>query len=66
MAAKHRMKDYRARLRKQGLRPVQIWVPDQRQPDFQKALKAQIQKLDTKDESDALDYIAATGDWPEA
>ena len=25
---------YRARLRKQGLRPIQIWVPDTRQPNF--------------------------------
>ena len=25
---------YRARLRAQGLRPIQIWVPDTRQPNF--------------------------------
>ena len=25
---------HRARLRKQGLRPIQIWVPDTRQPNF--------------------------------
>ena len=25
---------YRARLRRQGLRPVQIWVPDTRSPAF--------------------------------
>ena len=25
---------YRARLRAQGLRPIQIWVPDTRQPAF--------------------------------
>ena len=26
--------DYRARLRSQGLRPIQIWVPDVRSPEF--------------------------------
>ena len=25
---------HRARLRQQGLRPIQIWVPDTRQPNF--------------------------------
>ena len=25
---------YRARLRAQGLRPIQIWVPDVRSPEF--------------------------------
>ena len=29
-----RVRDYRSRLRAQGLRPVQIWVPDVRSPRF--------------------------------
>jgi hypothetical protein len=29
-----RVRDYRSRLRAQGLRPVQIWVPDVRTPEF--------------------------------
>lgn len=29
-----RVNAYRARLRAQGLRPVQIWVPDVRAPEF--------------------------------
>lgn len=28
------MREHRARLRKQGLRPIQIWVPDVRAPRF--------------------------------
>jgi hypothetical protein len=28
------VRDYRERLRKQGLRPIQIWVPDVRSPSF--------------------------------
>jgi hypothetical protein len=29
-----RVREYRARLRSQGLRPIQIWVPDVRSPEF--------------------------------
>ena len=31
---KSRVRDHRARLRAQGLRPIQIWVPDVRSPRF--------------------------------
>ena len=33
--SKEKVRRYRERLRKQGLRPIQIWVPDVRSPDFQ-------------------------------
>jgi hypothetical protein len=32
--SKVRVREHRARLRKQGLRPIQIWVPDVRAPRF--------------------------------
>jgi hypothetical protein len=31
-----KVRKYRARLRSQGLRPIQIWVPDVRSPAFQR------------------------------
>jgi len=31
---RQRVADHRARLRRQGLRPVRIWVPDVRAPGF--------------------------------
>jgi hypothetical protein len=31
-----KVREYRERLRKQGLRPIQIWVPDVRAPAFRK------------------------------
>lgn len=34
MAVRERVSAYRARMRAQGLRPVQIWVPDVRSPEF--------------------------------
>ncbi len=33
-SVKKRVREHRRRLRAQGLRPVQIWVPDVRSPEF--------------------------------
>jgi DNA-binding LacI/PurR family transcriptional regulator len=33
-ASRDRVRGYRERLRRQGLRPIQIWVPDTRSPSF--------------------------------
>jgi hypothetical protein len=58
MATVNRMKDYRAKLRQQGLRPVQIWVADQRNENFRDELKKQIERLDNQDERESLEFIA--------
>ncbi|MFI6364325.1 antitoxin MazE family protein [Nocardia sp. NPDC050630] len=34
MATKDRVQAHRDRMREQGLRPIQIWVPDTRSPQF--------------------------------
>lgn len=36
-----KMSRYRAKLRAQGLRPVQIWVPDARRPGFDEECRRQ-------------------------
>ena len=33
-ASREKVKAYRDRLRAQGLRPIQVWVPDTRSPGF--------------------------------
>jgi hypothetical protein len=33
-SARERVREHRRRLRAQGLRPIQIWVPDVRAPEF--------------------------------
>ncbi|MGD9537001.1 MAG: antitoxin MazE family protein [Alphaproteobacteria bacterium] len=33
-ASRTKVQAHRARLRAQGLRPIQIWVPDTRSPEF--------------------------------
>ena len=35
------MRIYRAKLRRQGLRPVQLWVPDTRAAGFAEAIRRQ-------------------------
>lgn len=32
--SRDKVRKHRARLRRQGLRPIQIWVPDVRSPEF--------------------------------
>lgn len=34
MAVRDRVSEHRKRLRAQGLRPIQVWVPDVRSPAF--------------------------------
>ncbi len=36
-----KVREHRARLRAQGLRPIQIWVPDVRAPSFRAAAHRQ-------------------------
>jgi hypothetical protein len=56
---------HRARLRKQGLRPIQIWVPDVRAPGF--AEEAHRQSLavaksrHAKEDQDFIDAISEFG-----
>ncbi len=39
--AADKMRTYRAKLRRQGLRPVQLWVPDTKAPGFAEAIRQQ-------------------------
>ena len=44
-----KMRDYRARLRAAGLRPLQIWVPDTRTPQLAKQARRQSLLASSKD-----------------
>ena len=55
-----RMRAYRARQRAKGLRPVQYWVPDLRDPKVRKELEIQAALLDTHPETEAIN------DWLDA
>jgi hypothetical protein len=43
--AKEKVSAYRRRLREQGLRPVQLWVPDLRDPEIREQLKEEARRL---------------------
>jgi hypothetical protein len=66
MQTNERMKDYRARLRKLGLKPIQIWVPDQRTTGFADTLRCQVESLDATDERETLEFISQVAEWPES
>lgn len=59
-----KMREYRARLRKQGLRPVQIWVPDIHAPGFKAEIRRQLARLDPVDEAETLAFIEAVAEEP--
>lgn len=48
-----RVQKHRDALRKAGLRPVQIWVPDTRRPDFADACRRQSRLAAQADMADA-------------
>lgn len=65
MSVKDRVKAHRARMRAQGLRPIQIWVPDVRSPEF--AAEAHRQSaLVAAAAGDDMDFVEAIStDWDE-
>lgn len=52
-------------MRAQGLRPVQIWVPDVRSPEFASEARRQSEVVAAADRaSDDMDFVeAVTADW---
>ena len=61
-----RMSARRARLRAQGLRPVQHWVPDLRDPKVRADLRRQAKLMARPVEGGALDnWIEQIYDWDE-
>lgn len=59
-----KMKDYRARLRAAGLRPLQIWVPDTSAPHFAERARRQSLLVSAHaSERDALDFIEDAADF---
>ncbi len=61
-----KVSEHRARLRAQGLRPIQIWVPDVRAPSFK--AEAHRQSLAVAGSAGAAEdqaIIDAVSDWGE-
>jgi len=62
-----KMHDYRSRLRANGLRPVQIWVPDTHAETFTVEAKRQSALVSRcASEDDTLDFIETVADTRDA
>jgi hypothetical protein len=61
--SRDKVRAHRKRLRKQGLRPIQIWVPDMRSPAFAKeAHRQSIAVAKSSHAQDDQDFIDAASD----
>ena len=65
-ATRRKLREHRQRLRAQGMRPIQIWVPDVRSPDF--AAEARRQSLlanASPEEAEIQAFIDSVTEWPD-
>ena len=63
--SREKVRAHRERLRRRGLRPIQIWVPDVRSRKF--AREAHRQSMRTANdvlECEDQDFVDAVSEWP--
>ena len=59
-----KVREHRERLREQGLRPIQIWVPDVRSPAFRsEAHRQSLAIAKSRHAHDDQAFIDAVSDW---
>lgn len=59
-----RVAEHRASLRAQGFRPVQIWVPDTRAPEYVERVRRQLEALRSDPrEARLLEELDEFADW---
>jgi len=66
-ANRRKVQEHRQRLRAQGMRPIQIWVPDVHAPEF--AAQARRQSLlvaQSPEEAEIQAFIDSVAEWPNA
>jgi hypothetical protein len=62
-----KVREHRERLRRQGLRPIQIWVPDVRAPAFRsEAHRQSLAVANGVQASEDQAFIDAVSDWGDA
>jgi hypothetical protein len=63
-ATRDKVKAHRDRLRQQGLRPIQIWVPDVRSADFTREAHRQSQAVSkSRHAKKDQDFVDAISGW---
>lgn len=64
---RRRVGEHRARLRAQGLRPVTLWLPDTRTPEFARwAHEASLAAANSPTEAEDQAFIDTITDWGDA
>jgi len=64
LRSREKQRRYRGRLRSQGLRPIQIWVPDLRAPGFADECRRQARRVNQSvGEGETLALIDQIADW---
>jgi hypothetical protein len=63
-ATRVKVREHRERLRSQGLRPIQIWVPDVRAPSFRsEAHRQSLAVAATAHAREDQAFVDAVSDW---
>ena len=57
MSTSEKTAKYREKLRAQGLRPIQIWVPDTRSKTLAEEVRRQSLRVSRKDEPELMDEL---------
>jgi hypothetical protein len=69
LSSREKVKAHRERLRAQGLRPIQMWVPDTRTPEFAAEAHRQslmvAQSAQDKDDLAFIDSLYEPSSWDE-
>lgn len=62
-----KVRNHRARLKAQGLRPIQIWVPDVRAPSFKaEAHRQSLAVAGSVEDADDQAFIDSLSEWDDA
>ena len=63
-SSRDKVRAHRKRLRQQGLRPIQIWVPDVSSPAFAKQAHRQSRAVArSAQEKEDQDFVDSISDW---
>lgn len=64
-SSRNKVRAHRERLRRRGLRPIQIWVPDVRSRTFAREAHRQSLLVGTaRAEREDQDFVDAVSEWP--
>jgi hypothetical protein len=65
-ANRRKVREHRQRLRAQGMRPIQIWVPDVHSPEFAAEARRQCLLANASpEEAEIQSFIDSVYEWPD-